>query len=109
MPVVVLALALFAWAVVTMRRGGASIPTGEPTDAIVQRGPFNFSRNPLYLSMVLLLLGLGFVKNTVWFLALAGLAAILLTRAVIVPEERYLERKFGETYLDYKRRVRRWI
>lgn len=106
---VVAALVLFGWAVDIMRRGGASVPTNEPTDAIVERGPFTVSRNPIYLSMALLLLGIGFWANSVWFLALAGVAVILLTQGVIVREERYLERKFGETYLAYKRRVRRWI
>jgi len=106
---VVVSLTLFGWAVTTMRRGGASIPTNEPTDTIVQHGPFRLSRNPIYLSMVMLLVGIGFWANSAWFLVLAGLAVILLTRGVIVREERYLERKFGETYLANKRRVRRWI
>lgn len=109
LPLVVASLTLFVWAVVTMRRGGASIPTNEPTDAIVERGPFRFSRNPIYLSMAALLAGIGFWANSLWFLVLAALAVALLTQGVIVREERYLERKFGELYLTYKRGVRRWI
>jgi protein-S-isoprenylcysteine O-methyltransferase Ste14 len=100
---------LFFWAVYTMRKGNASIPTGEPTDAIVARGPFRFSRNPIYLSMVLLQVGIGIWVNSLWFVGLAVIAAVLLWRGVISREERYLERKFGAQYLSYKGRVRRWL
>ena len=102
-------MVLFAWAVMTMRREGASIPTGEPTDTIVARGPYRFSRNPIYLSMVALLTGIGFWANSGWFIALAVLAVVLLNWGVILREERYLERKFGKTYLNYKIQIRRWI
>jgi protein-S-isoprenylcysteine O-methyltransferase Ste14 len=108
-PVVVVALALFGWAVTTMRRGGASIPTHTATDAIVATGPFRLTRNPIYLSMMLLLVGIGLWANSIWFLTWAVLAVVLLTFYVIKPEERYLEQKFGEAYLNYKRGVRRWI
>jgi protein-S-isoprenylcysteine O-methyltransferase Ste14 len=108
-PIVVLAFALFGWATVTLRRGGASIPTHTATDRIIERGPFRFSRNPIYLSMIMLLVGIGCWANTIWFLTWAALAAILLTIYVIKREERYLEGKFGDTYLSYKHRVRRWL
>ncbi len=108
-PAVVIPLVLFAWAVITMRREGASIPTGDPTEAIVARGPYKLSRNPIYLSMIMLLLGTGIWANSGWFLVLAVLAAVLLNWGVILPEERYLESKFGDTYLTYTREVRRWI
>ena len=108
-PLVVGALALFGWAVITMRRGGASVPTHTPTAAIVASGPYRFSRNPIYLAMMLLLIGLGCWTNSIWFLAWTVVATILLTYFVIKREEEYLERKFGEAYLGYKRGVRRWI
>ena len=108
-PLVIGAVALFGWAVVTMRRGGASVPTHTPTEAIVMAGPYRFSRNPIYLAMMLLLVGLGCWTNSIWFLTWAVVAIVLLTHFVIKREEAYLERKFGESYLDYKRSVRRWI
>lgn len=108
-PIVAFALFIFGWAVGTMRRGGASVPTHLPTDAIVDAGPFRISRNPIYLSMALLLIGIGIWANSIWFLAFAIVAVILLTRYVILPEEQYLEGKFGEHYLSYKDKVRRWI
>ena len=109
-PVIVAAsLGWFIWSVVTMRRAGASIPTSEPTEAIVMRGPYGWSRNPIYLSMVALQVGVGIWTNSGWFLGLAALSAGLLWWGVIAREERYLERKFGADYLEYKARVRRWV
>ncbi len=99
----------FFWAVYTMRAGDASIPTSEPTNAIVARGPYGFSRNPIYLSMLLLQVGIGIWANSLWFLGLAVVSAVLLWWGVISREERYLERKFGAEYLSYKGRVRRWL
>ncbi len=97
------------WAVVTMRRAGASIPTSEPTEAIVMRGPYGWSRNPIYLSMVVLQVDVGLWANSGWFLGFAAVSAALLWWGVISREERYLEAKFGNAYLAYKAHVRRWI
>ena len=97
------------WAVVTMRRGGASVPTSEPTETIVMRGPYRWSRNPIYLSMVALQLGVGVWANSAWFLPLAFVSAGLLWWGVISREERYLEKKFGNAYREYKAGVRRWL
>ncbi len=107
--VIAVSLGLFSWAVYTMRSGDASIPTNEPTDAIVTRGAFRFSRNPIYVSMLLLQVGVGIWANSLWFLGLAAISAMLLSWGVISREEQYLERKFGEEYLAYKARVRRWL
>ena len=107
--VVTMSLGWFIWAVVTMRRGGASIPTSEPTEAIIQRGPYAWSRNPIYLSMVVLQAGVGVWANSGWFLEFAAGSAGLLWWGVISREETYLEAKFGDAYLAYKARVRRWI
>ena len=92
-----------------MRRAGGSIPTSEPTEAIVVRGPYAWSRNPIYLSMVALQVGVGIWANSAWFFGLATLSAWLLWWGVISREEHYLEGKFGQAYLDYKAQVRRWI
>jgi protein-S-isoprenylcysteine O-methyltransferase Ste14 len=101
--------ALFLWAVYSMRKGGGSVPTGTPTEAVVDRGPYRYSRNPIYLSMLSLQLGIGVWANSAWFLLTAGLSLFLLSWGVVSREERYLERKFPDAYSDYRRRVRRWI
>jgi protein-S-isoprenylcysteine O-methyltransferase Ste14 len=80
-----------------------------PTVEIVTGGVYRLSRNPIYLSMILLLLGIAFCVDSLWILLFAILLAVILQKGVIEPEERYLEQKFGEKYLRYKAMVRRWI
>jgi protein-S-isoprenylcysteine O-methyltransferase Ste14 len=96
-------------AVVQFRRTGQSENPWKPTTEIVERDPFRITRNPLYLQMVLVCIGIDVALMNLWILALSTVCAWLLQRLAILPEERYLERKFGETYLAYKRSVRRWL
>jgi protein-S-isoprenylcysteine O-methyltransferase Ste14 len=100
---------LGAYPVFLFRRGGQSENPWTPTHHIVERGPYRFTRNPMYLQMMLICLGVAVALWNVWILVLIPLAAGLLQRLAIRPEEEYLERKFGAAYLDYKRRVRRWL
>jgi protein-S-isoprenylcysteine O-methyltransferase Ste14 len=98
------------WRFVRLVRGsGQSENPWKPTTEIIEHGPFRISRNPMYLQMVLVCVGLSIILWNVWILLLTPLCAWLLQRWVIAPEEAYLERKFGDGYLAYKRRVRRWI
>jgi protein-S-isoprenylcysteine O-methyltransferase Ste14 len=102
-------LVLGAWPVVLIRRSGQSENPWSPTTRIVDRGPFRVSRNPLYLQMVVVCIGVAVARWSVWTLALAPVVGWVLQRLAIAPEEAYLERKFGDAYLAYKRRVRRWL
>jgi protein-S-isoprenylcysteine O-methyltransferase Ste14 len=63
-----LALALLAWAIATITRAGSNVPTNLPTTSIVDTGPYRFTRNPIYLSMVLGLIGLAIAFNSLWLL-----------------------------------------
>ena len=101
--------ALSRWASGTMRRGGTNILPNKPTLSIVTGGPFRFSRNPLYVAASFLYLGLALIFNSVWPLVLFVPMFVVLNWGVVQREERYLERKFGDAYLAYKARVRRWI
>lgn len=100
---------LGAWSVVLMRRSGQSENPWSPTIRIVDRGPFRVSRNPMYLQMLLVCVGVAVALGNVWILLLTPLAGWVLQRLAIRPEEAYLERKFGEEYRAYQRRVRRWL
>ena len=81
----------------------------EESTALVTRGAFSISRNPMYLGMVLILLGLATALGCASALAVVPPFALLLDRAFIAPEERMLEQKFGEHFRDYRRSVRRWV
>lgn len=96
-------------AVVTLKRHGTHIDVGEPTQVVVGDGPFRRSRNPMYLSLVLMVAGIAGLLASIWFLAATPLLVLLLHLLAIRPEEVYLVAKFGEPYSDYKARVRRWI
>jgi protein-S-isoprenylcysteine O-methyltransferase Ste14 len=79
------------------------------TTALVTSGPFRLTRNPLYLSLGLVLAGVAFAMNSLAVLAMLLPWAVVMRFGVIAREERYLERKFGEDYRAYCRRTRRWL
>ncbi|MCH9672107.1 MAG: isoprenylcysteine carboxylmethyltransferase family protein [Gammaproteobacteria bacterium] len=97
------------WPVVMFRQGGQSENPWKPTTHIEWRGPYKVSRNPMYLQMILVCIGVSIAFANWWTLLLTPLAAWALFAVAIAPEEAYLEAKFGEPYLAYKRKVRRWI
>ena len=107
--VFVLALALVVWAIVTIIRAGSNVPTNLPTTTIVESGPYRFTRNPIYLCMFLGLIGLAIVFDNLWLLMMLVPFALVIRYGVVAREEAYLERKFGDVYLGYKSRVRRWL
>jgi len=80
-----------------------------PTTRIVAHGLYRFSRNPMYLGFALCTFGLAILVDSAWMLLALPIGLVLVDRIVITREERYLERKFGDEYLNYKRRVRRWL
>ena len=107
--VFVAALSLFGWAIDIVTRAGSNVPTSMPTTAIVVTGPYRFTRNPIYLSMCLGLIGLAIAFNNVWLLGTLALFALVIRYGVVAREEAYLERKFGDAYRHYRTRVRRWL
>ena len=107
--VFVLALALFAWAIVTITRAGSHVPTHLPTTTIVESGPYRFTRNPIYLGMILGLIGLAIAFDNLWLLVMLVPFALVIRNGVVAREEAYLERKFGDVYRAYRSRVRRWL
>jgi protein-S-isoprenylcysteine O-methyltransferase Ste14 len=96
-------------AIRTMRRTGQDENPWKPTPSVIETGPYRFTRNPMYLQIVIVCIGFAIMLQNPWILLLTPLAAWVLRELAIRPEEEYLERKFGETYLAYKRRVRRWL
>ena len=100
---------LGAWSVILFRRSGQNENPWKPTPQIVERGPFRITRNPMYLQMIIICIGVAVILANPWILLLIPLAGWVLQRLAILPEEAYLERKFGDTYRAYKNRVRRWL
>jgi protein-S-isoprenylcysteine O-methyltransferase Ste14 len=104
-----LSVVLGGWANFTMRRAGTNVIPSQPALAIVSNGPFRFTRNPIYLANAAIYLALALIFNTLWPFLLFVPMLLVLQWGIIRREERYLEAKFGEPYLAYKARVRRWL
>lgn len=92
-----------------MRRPQTAVNPSQPTTAIVSNGAFSFSRNPLYLSLTRLYVGIALLFNVLWALLLLLPLIVVVQNGVIKREEHYLEQKFGDKYLRYKASVRRWV
>jgi protein-S-isoprenylcysteine O-methyltransferase Ste14 len=102
-------LALAIWAIVTIRKAGTRVETNRPTTTIVANGPFHFTRNPIYISMLLGQVGLAIGFDNFWMLAMLVPFYLVIRYGVIAREEVYLDHKFAAAYLGYKSRVRRWL
>ncbi|WLT32781.1 isoprenylcysteine carboxylmethyltransferase family protein [Geothrix sp. PMB-07] len=96
------------WAILTFRRHHTTLKPHGVASALLTSGPFQFTRNPLYVSLVSLLAGFGLLLDSAWLLMLVPVLAGLLDRLVIAREEVRLRTQFGEAYLAYCHRVRRW-
>ena len=102
----VLLLGWFEWA---MRQADTPTSPYKPVSRIATGGPFRYTRNPGYLSMAMIYTGIAARANALWAILVLPIALLVIQRGVIEREERYLEGKFGEEYLSYKAKVRRWI
>ena len=106
---VVFFVAWNGWSLWLFGRHETGLLPGQETRAIIEEGPYRRSRNPLYVGMLALYLGLALLAPTVWGLVLFPVAVLLVYWGAIRPEERYLRERFGAPYDDYTRRVRRWL
>ncbi len=91
------------------RRAGTTFDVRKPASALITEGPYRFSRNPSYVSLTLLYLGIGILLNNGWILILLAPVFLVMDLWVVRREERHLEAKFGEEFLRYKAAVRRWL
>jgi protein-S-isoprenylcysteine O-methyltransferase Ste14 len=104
-----LSLVPAGWAMLYFRKEETSFDPRVPSARLITGGPFGLSRNPIYLAMGLLGAGIGILADGIWVILFLALALILTHKGVILREESYLERRFGQDYLDYKSKVRRWL
>ncbi len=79
------------------------------TSSIITNGPYRYSRNPIYLGFAFTAVGIALAFNTCWILLSALAFVLIANKFVIEREEKYLERKFGESYVNYQRETRRWM
>ena len=109
LPILGMGLAFALWTVRTLTSAGTDVVFTKSTTTVVIRGPYQLSRNPIYVGASTMFIGGAIAVNSVWPLALFPVAVLLVLFRAIRPEERYLEQKFGQGYLSYKSMVRRWL
>jgi len=102
-------LALFTWTLFVFWRHHTTVNPYKAASSLVQDGPFGFSRNPIYLGDWCIYAGVTLLLQTLWPLAFAPLVWLIIRFGVIRHEERHLEARFGEEYMRFKARVRRWL
>jgi len=109
---VVCILVSFPLAIATLRALSCAhtpVDPMKPTTALVTEGPFRSSRNPIYVALTLLYLGVASLVNALWILLLVVPVLLVIRYRVIAREEAYLARKFGDAYRQYMAQVRRWL
>jgi protein-S-isoprenylcysteine O-methyltransferase Ste14 len=106
---ILIGVAIFAAGVGSFRRAATPLPTNQPARVLVTTGVYGWTRNPLYLAFLLVFAGVGLAVRSPWILVLALPVALTIRYAVVAREEAYLQRRFSDAYLAYKRRVRRWL
>jgi protein-S-isoprenylcysteine O-methyltransferase Ste14 len=103
------ALGLLASAQLLFRQAGQNPIPWKPTPSLEFSGPYRFTRNPMYVGMTLMQVGLGVLLDNLWILVLAGPALAIVHVIAVLPEEAYLSEKFGEPYRHYLSKVRRYL
>ncbi len=102
-------IAIVMSAVSAFNEAGETLRPETPSDHLLAKGPYRFSRNPIYLAMMLFGAGFGIATSNVWIILTTAVAGVVIHVFAILPEERYLSERFGEEYEAYRRRVRRWV
>lgn len=97
------------WALIGFYRADTDVRPDKPDSALIMSGPYRYSRNPLYIVLILVQITAALWLNMLWVLLLTPLSAVVINYYAVRREERYLEQRFGQEYLDYKQRVRRWL
>lgn len=107
-PLLAVGFILNFWAKKTLKAHGVH-PRFQSVKKLVSSGPYYYTRNPLYISVLLFYLGFSFAFNSFWPIILIPLPVAFLYWRVILMEEAYLESEFGKEYVEYRKKVRRWI
>ena len=96
-------------AVLKFKNVGTTVRPDRAARTLVIAGPYKISRNPMYLGLALVYLGIAIAGQSVWALILLPVVLTVIQRRAIEPEEAFLERRFGANYISYKEKVRRWL
>jgi protein-S-isoprenylcysteine O-methyltransferase Ste14 len=102
-------VAVSIWGDQEFKQHDTAVNPDQPPTLLVTTGPYRFSRNPMYVGLTLIQLGLALTFNNLWLVLALVPTLLVMSRGVIDREEQFLATKFGQTYIDYKNSVRRWL
>ncbi|MGZ3442819.1 MAG: methyltransferase family protein, partial [Polyangia bacterium] len=91
------------------KKSGQNPKPWTPAPSLVLQGVYRFTRNPMYVSMALLQIAIGLMLANLWVIVLAAVSLLVVHYIAVLPEEAYLDEKFGESYRQYKKSVRRYL
>jgi protein-S-isoprenylcysteine O-methyltransferase Ste14 len=106
---ILMGVAVFAMAIRNFSSAATPVQGTKPTRVLVTTGIYRWSRNPIYLGMFLIYVGIGTAVRSPSIVILTLPLAIVMRYGVVAREENYLQRRFGDAYRDYKAHVHRWI
>ena len=106
---ILLGFGLIGYCAWQFKKAQTCIEPWRTTSSIITKGPYRYSRNPIYLGFVITGAGIALAFNTGWMLLSLLIFVLIANKLVIEREEKYLEGKFGEPYLNYRRKTRRWL
>ncbi len=109
MPLFMLSGLIAINALIIMKKNETAINYNNPSTKFIIEGPFRFTRNPLYLSLLLVMGSIAIIANSAWHIITLVLLFLIFNYGVVAREEHYLENSFGGEYIQYKNKVRRWI
>ncbi len=106
---IVIGLIITIWSAVLFNKAGTAIKPFEDSTQLVTQGMYQLTRNPMYLGMVMILLGIALLFGTLTPFIMIPIFVWLIQTIFIKNEEIVMERTFGNEYREYKERVRRWL
>ena len=107
--ILMIGLGFVASARILFARTGQKPAPWKPSPELILKGPYRFTRNPMYLGVTLFEFGLGLAVNNLWISLFAAPALLIVHFVAVLPEERYLSEKFGESYKTHLAQVRRYL
>jgi protein-S-isoprenylcysteine O-methyltransferase Ste14 len=108
-PLILVGMVLNLWADAAFKRFKTTVKPFEQSDSLITSGIFKVTRNPMYVGMAAVLVGLFIVLGSLTPVFVIPVFVVVMLVRFIIPEERDLERQFGDAFREYRKRVRRWL
>jgi len=106
---ILLAITVDIWVFSVFRRHKTNIRPDRPAECLVTSGPFSYSRNPVYVGNIAIIVGLSLINGSAWYLLLAALMFVLIRELAVKREEAHMSARFGDQWASYRTQVRRWF